>query len=430
MLDISRALLLPDLNDATDGVLKTLALYWDEIVLPDYVERLLCGRYFATGEHTPSPSFSALLDEGVVVVHETVAELPPAPADPSPASLGTQNLLANCLPDDARRRTISALQPILQALSDIHRDERALLETDLQTDQALASAVLDAVAGMARQATSLYLNRLQDAFELARHHNLAPVAHSVASHVGSLVGHYTDDAPRREAALLSAAVDAFEVHDETPIEDILLFRIRNKGLIGRFRSSLVDLSAELQQDATPLTLLASARDTYRNRVQPALADLEAAMNESRMRFLIRSLAGATAITLAPVKPVRAVEAGATLVGHTVNYRFSRDKLLREHPFGLLHKITGEFAVNPRPTRTELELAIQDPEHFLLSVLGHPRFHRQLLTEFWTAREDTARSFARILDEPASLHRLLSSLEYRVIGSDASSGSDAPSTPAA
>src|SRR4051812_33755901 len=123
MLDISRALLLPDLHDATDGMLKTLALYWDEIVLPDYVERLLCGRYLDTGDHTPSPSFSALLNEGVVVVHETVAALPPAPPASSPACVSTQSLLPSCLTDDSLRRTISALQPIIQALSDIHRDE-------------------------------------------------------------------------------------------------------------------------------------------------------------------------------------------------------------------------------------------------------------------------------------------------------------------
>jgi hypothetical protein len=428
MRDMSRALLLPDLHDASDGMLKTLALYWDEIILPHYVERLLCGRYLDTGDHTPSSSLSTLVNEGVVVVHETAAELPPVHADPSPANVSTRGLLPDCVPDDTRRRTINALQPILQVLADVHREEHTAPATELRTDQALAPAVLDAVANMARQATSLYLNRLQDAFELARDHNLAPIAHSIASHVGSLVGDYTDDVPRREAALLSAAVDAFEVNDDTPVEDILLFRMRHKGLIGRFRASLVDLSAELQQDASPLSLLASARDTFRNRVQPALADLEAAMNESRVRFLIRSLVGATAITLAPVEPVRAVEAGASLVGQTVNYRFSRARLLREHPFGLLHQIPAEFSVGSRPTRTELELAIQDPEHFLVSVLGHPRFHWQLLGEFWTAQEDAAWFWARILDNPASLESLLTVTGYRVNGCDEWSGPNAPSKP--
>jgi len=280
-------------------MLKTLALYWDEIVVPDYVERLLCGRYLDRGEHTPSPSFSALINEGVVVVHETMAELPPLPADPSPLVRSTQSI-PNCGRGDDFRRTISALRPILEALSAIDRDEHGAPETGVSTAEQLAPAVLDAVRNMSREAASLYLNRLQNAFELARDHNLAPVAHSVLSHVGSLVGDYTDDAPRREAALLSAAVDAFRVHDDTPVEDILLFRTRNKGLIGRFRASMVDLSAELQQDEAPLTLLASARDTYRNRVQPALANLETAMNESFIRFLIRSLVGATSITLAPV----------------------------------------------------------------------------------------------------------------------------------
>jgi hypothetical protein len=59
MLDVSRALLLADVHAPSDGMLKTLALYWHEIVLPDYAERLGgCSR--ETGEHERSPSFSAL----------------------------------------------------------------------------------------------------------------------------------------------------------------------------------------------------------------------------------------------------------------------------------------------------------------------------------------------------------------------------------
>jgi hypothetical protein len=409
MPDVSRALLLPDLHDVSDGMLKTLALYWDEIVIPDYVERLLCGRYLETGEHAPSFSFSALKNEGVVVVHRTVAELPPAPVEATPVTVHGQSF-SGCLADDEGvRRLLNALQPILDVLPEIDDVSHATPKARPPADDQLAPAVLDAIANMSRDATSLYLNRLRDAFELARTHNLAPVAHSVVSHVGSLVGDYTDDLARREAALLSAAVDAFEVHADTPVEDILLFRARHKPLLGRFRASLVDLSAELQEHAAPLTLLARARDTYRNRVQPALADLEAAMNESRLQFLLRSLVGATAVTLTPIEPVRAVEAGASLMGQTFNYRFSRDKLVREHPFGLLHKVTTEFSTDRRRGYTELELAIQDPEHFLSSILGHPRYYAELLGEFWTAHETVARRFARIFDDPAAFKGLLSPL---------------------
>jgi hypothetical protein len=433
MPDVSRALLLPDVQAPSDGMLKTLALYWHEIVVPDYAERLgVCCR--ETGEPTRTPSFAALEKEGVVVAAPRFAELPPAPTDPSHLVGSAQNLaealggggarcmsralrpifklppapadlsplivcgqnLTDVLVEDGIGRVLDALRPIIEACSEVDCDE-APPARGVPCEEDLAPAVLDAVQNLSREATSLYLNRLQDAFELARKHSLAPVAHSVASHVGSLVGDYSDDVPRREAALLSAAVDAFEIHDETTVEDILLFRTRHGALVGRFRASLVDLAAELQRDAAPLALLASARDTYRNRVEPALGDLEAAMNESRLRFLIRSLLGATAITLAPVKPIRAVEAGASLVGNTVTYRFSREKLLREHPFGLLHKIAAEFSTHQGRGRTELEFAIQDPEHFLVSVLSHPRLYRQLLGEFWTSRDAATSSFARILD---------------------------------
>jgi hypothetical protein len=101
-------------------------------------------------------------------------------------------------------------------------------------------------------------------------------------------------------------------------------------------------------------------------------------------------------------PIRAAEVGASIVGHTINYRFARDRLLHEHPFGLLHKITSEFSVAPRPAHTELELAIGDPERFLVSVLGNPQFYPQLLAEFWLAHEAAAYSFARVLADPTSL----------------------------
>ncbi len=385
MPDVSRALLLPDVCVPSDRSLKTLALYWDAIVVPQYVDRLLHNQFDRT---SPSPErtdcFRRLAEEGVVVQTARAAPLPPG-YDPSKLlGKGMHRLAASVEP---------LREPAWLLSGDISLDSL----TDTEQSQ-FRRAVESQTAILAREAALLYRNRVRDAFEFSQAENLAPMADSLLPHWASLVDRQARRGPRREGALLSAVIEGFEVDPGTPVDDILRFRRRHRPVMGRFRASVVDLCERLGDDAPPMTLLARARDTVRNRVEPALGDLEAVMKEGRLSFAVKSLVGATALSLAPIAPVRAAESGAHLVGQTVAYRFSRDKLVREHPFGLLHNMRRELHVEPAVGVRNLVSAIEDADAFFVSAI---QASPTLLDQFWLTGELATKMASDVADPQPS-----------------------------
>lgn len=216
-----------------------------------------------------------------------------------------------------------------------------------------------------------YIERLTDAQALASWNGLSPIGLTPIEHVGSLaLGHEddADDTSSSSAALLSAVVQTFSLPADIPVERILTFRDKHAGSLGRLRSALADLGESLKSDGTPRELLGRASDTYANRVVPALGDLESVMKESKISFFIKSAVGASAVVLAPVEPIKAVEKGAELAAQSLNYSFSRDKLVREHPFGYLYRLGTELHAEPARATVELiESASSDPRASLTEL---------------------------------------------------------------
>ena len=218
----------------------------------------------------------------------------------------------------------------------------------------LGSRVELAQEWLTHYATQHYLARTADAFDLALENHLAPVAVSMLAHVASLLGaEQDDDDTVGVASLISAAVTAFEIEPATRVEDILIFREKNRASLGRFRAALADLRGELAKTGPAQARLSSARDTYRNRVVPALAALEESINESRLRFFLKSIIGASSIALSPMAPAKALEGTAAFAGQSLTYAWSRRRMVEQHPFGFLHKLTGEMGASPSIASREL-----------------------------------------------------------------------------
>jgi len=336
-----------------DRLLKTLAIYWDELILPDYVERAGSDD-FSSEFAEMSDAFAELEGAGVVLRTERTADLPPVDGNKIPP--GVREIFDE---GSSVRRMSAVLAPLFELSRERQGEDLKTYLRDHQEELNAAGAA--SIKNILLHAADHYMGRMRDAFALANAHHLAPVARSSVSHVASMIG-APDNVPRSEAALLSTVIQAFEIDPDTPVEQILRFREKNGASLGRFRSSLVDLSEGLREENSPTTLLAEARDTYKNRVVPALGDLEEVLTEGKIRFFVRSLVGATALTLAPVNPVKAVEGSATLMGQTIDYAFSRERLVREHPFGYLHQVSaGLGGKDVKPTARALESIIEDPE---------------------------------------------------------------------
>ncbi len=386
MPDVSNALLLPDVQVPDDGLLKTLAIYWDNLVVPDYTERAVGPGVSEFSE--PTDAFLTLEEAGVISKWKRAIDLPITDPTDLPVELQLDRDDFNGehgRPDqDEIARVLKWIAlPIMDSLPELHDlDQDEVGKYVKEHPDEATTAVRNMFKSMAQYAAEHYLGRMQDAFELSNDHRLAPVARSPISHVASIIGAPTG-APRSEAAILSAAVQAFELDPATPVDEIVRFREKNQASLGRFRASLVDLSEGLRQEDSPTQLLASARDTYRNRVVPALGDLEAVLKEGQIRFFVKSLLGATAIAMAPVDPVRAVEGGATILGQTLNYSFSREKLIREHPFGYLHQVSsGLSATQAAPSVTNLAVTMANPVERIQEMLTEDSMPASALGKFF------------------------------------------------
>jgi hypothetical protein len=356
MTDVTRAVLLPGGVPPSDATLKTLALYWDEVVISDGTYR---GESFVwrREDMADSPERSevarALEAAGALrrVETETPAEaLLPMPRPPNEDPEG-ELFLALRRDENGRVRYAGTLLLDRDKLGPPDPPTRTAEEAD--EELLLASAALSA---------DVLLARARQTRELAAANNLAPVATSLVSHLASLTAGDDPEVPVAEGALLGAAMEAFVLNDETSVEDLLSFREEHAGALGRFRAAMADLAVALRQpEIAPEAALAAARDALRNRVQPELSNLETRLNESRLKFVARSVFGAAALAVSPLGPVTAVEAGAQIGGQTINYRFSRERLLEEHPYGYLQRLQASDLVTPRERFTyEMVSPTQDP----------------------------------------------------------------------
>jgi hypothetical protein len=361
MTDVSQALLLPDISAPSDHLLKSLAVYWDQLVLPDYVERAVSREQDSFSEFAEaSEVFAELECKGVIQRQERRASFSPIDLSKLSPRMRRHAVSAGQHGYGGISRMVAAFGPFLElAASGREAGEAEEMSADRRAAFQAAKRVID--ENLLDYAVRHYMDRVRDSFTLSDTHNLAPVARSAISHAASMVGP-VGEAPRAEATLLSTAIQAFEIDPDTSVDRILQFREKNAPSLGRLRASLVDLSEGLRVDASPPRLLAEARDRYRNRVVPALGDLERALTAGKIHFLIRSLMGATAITLGSINPVRAVEGGAILTGQTISYSFSREKMLQEHPFGYLQLVSTDLSAGAsrRDGGRELESAVDDP----------------------------------------------------------------------
>ena len=332
MADLSRALAIPGLVAPRDSALKNLVLYWDEVVVLEYRDR-------AGGDGSPSvrSDVAKLLESAGAIRYVS-------------RSIDLSGVYAY---DDRGRAYLPALAR-----------HGARPDTTFTESERLELAR----EWLTHYATQHYLARTADAFDLALENHLAPVAVSMLGHVASLLGAEQDDDTVGVASLISAAVTAFEIEPTTRVEDILIFREQNRASVGRFRAALADLREQLAKTGPAQARLASARDTYRNRVVPALAALEESINESRLRFVLKSIIGASSIALSPMAPAKALEGTAAFAGQSLTYAFSRRRMVEQHPFGFLHKLTGEMGASPSTVSRELYEPVRGEGQSVIAAL--------------------------------------------------------------
>lgn len=357
MTDLTNALLLPEVLGPSPGLLKTLAIYWDELVLVDYTERLM-------GNDPPAapPQAQRELEAEGLLRRIDRSLLPDKP--PVWLVKGTEQVL-NQLPLSAeeRRRAVTAasrgelverllalsLMPSHEARRVIPRPQKRWDDLSDEERQPLLATTRHFLESIFRLAEEHYVARVTDACDLAALNDWGPVAGSSLSAMAAALGPRQDDLPLAEAALISVTAEAFAIDPDTPVSDIVAVREKHRSSMGRLRGSLIDLSASISTDGTPSQVVNRARSTFTNRVAPSLGELETILSESKIKFFLRSLIGGVTYAIPPHDPIRGMVGGLRVTSEIIDYRFSHETLLSRHPYGYLHHVGNELGAGPAAT---------------------------------------------------------------------------------
>jgi len=306
MTEVAQALLLPSVEGPGIASLLSAALIWDRVLVPR------SKRQSSQEEGRPAALvLERLEDEGVV--HQVALQLD-GPHVPQPRG---------------------GFHAINQAL--------ASGVAERMTAPKLEARVWAALQEATNEVADHQSARLRSAVDLCGNLGAAPVANGLFALIAPILPLPTTGAPVREGTLMSIAAQGIGVDDTTNVEEVLRFRGQHGADIGRLRASLIDLAATIRQDSPPLALLEEARAVLSNRVEPALASLEALLKEGRVRYLWRTMFGTAAVasTSLPTTAAAAAAVGAVAT-RSISYVFDRERLVREHPYGYLHQVRSEF----------------------------------------------------------------------------------------
>lgn len=330
MVDVAKALILPDLGPPDRRQLLTNVLFWDLVVVN--MPRV-----------APSEEEVDLLKD---LEARGAIQLLPARAQSEPRTAPdrtTRSRVLATLEDGARGRT--PVRDVVQRVRLLY-DLAALVVADDQL-----ADVRDALA------TSAALG-------------LAPVSLGFFSQFGALLPSEQLGAPREPAALISVAVDGVMLSDSTTVDAVLQFKEKHRREVGGFRAAMVDLSSALTADAPPARLMEEAAAVVANRVEPSLGALEEALRAGKLKFMWSAITGAAALAMGSVT-AGAATAGAThMTASALSYAFDRTLLVSNHPFGYLHRVRSEFGDLALRRSQAVPAVITDPTKELRAHLRH------------------------------------------------------------
>ena len=322
--------MLPDLLLPSSRTLATLALFWESIELP-------------THESTSDPDeeelhvIRALVDEGIVNLRDV-------------SRVSDEAIY------DAEGREVAAVW------------EQTPPGTTIATiDVAFAEEIIRA---RARRVARLIEARAQTALTMAADLWAAPVAATPFGFVSSSLPKLDVELPVAEATLIHLAISGAVIDPATPVDKIVSFREQHKELAGRLRGALIDVAATIRSDIPFDAVFGQADAALKNRVEPALGALETELKRGRISFIWSNVLGVGGVLATAVHPTAATLGGGTqLVGQGIRYAFDRDALIRDHPFGYLHRVRTSF-IDDRSQALKVPMMRRNkPAGDLATILG-------------------------------------------------------------
>lgn len=153
--------------------------------------------------------------------------------------------------------------------------------------------------------------------------------------------------------LSQLAIQRIGVAPDTPIDRLLDFRERHKDELASFRTEIERLTSSVEEDLPAEALRQRVSDLYTNGVEPAIANLQGALEGRRIRWLGEGLlkiaflsAGSSSMLIAAglaVPTALLAGAGLSLVVSGTLYNVDKSESLRSNPYAYLLSLEKELA---------------------------------------------------------------------------------------
>lgn len=152
--------------------------------------------------------------------------------------------------------------------------------------------------------------------------------------------------------LATLAIERMGVAPDTPIDRLIDFRERHRDELALFRSKIEQLASSVEQDLPVEALRQQITDLHSNEVVPAIANLKAALQGRRIRWMgdgllkiaFLSAGSSTMLVVAGLAVPMALLAGAgiSLIATGTMYNVDKRESLRANPYAYLLSVERNF----------------------------------------------------------------------------------------
>lgn len=155
-----------------------------------------------------------------------------------------------------------------------------------------------------------------------------------------------------QGMLVDVSLDHMALDPRTPVSKIMNFRKTHVDELGRFRSEIASLAAEIPSDIPLQHVRQAVNDVYINKVHPAMTDLQDALRGSRIKFLTSGLmkvsflsAGSSSFLVGmglDFPNALLVGSGIALTAMGIMFNVDRRRAINSNPYSFLLSVKREL----------------------------------------------------------------------------------------
>jgi hypothetical protein len=160
---------------------------------------------------------------------------------------------------------------------------------------------------------------------------------------------YSHEQAKNQAMLAKLSLQIISIDPDTPLVNIILFRKKHSKELHNLRRKIRQLSRQIAKGLDNATRQQAFEDLIKDEIIPAKEEIKAKLNENNLQFLaaniILTVAGCAGVAISGEWFGQIVNAGI-LAGASLIGNIRRERLtVKNHPLGYLYQAQKQFGTN-------------------------------------------------------------------------------------